>query len=239
MTSGMIQNKEKFLNTVAGRLGRDRRTSGVTRPQWKKQPQWEVFKDYSQDQLLEQLKEQCSRIHTEIEVTTSAQVERVLGEVIERFDGKSLITWDDPRFHEQKLDKYFDKLTGEGKEFYQWEPARGDENIKIAERADIGITFSDMTLAESGTVVLLSDQGKGRSVSLLPEKYIALIPKSTIVPRMTQATHEIHKIAKQEGRFPSCVNFISGPSNSADIEMNLVVGVHGPIQACYIVIEDV
>jgi L-lactate dehydrogenase complex protein LldG len=52
---------------------------------------------------------------------------------------------------------------------------------------------------------------------------------------MTQAARVMRK--KGDG-ISSCVNFITGPSNSAVIEMNLVVGVHGPVHAAYIVIED-
>ncbi|SDY48300.1 L-lactate dehydrogenase complex protein LldG [Evansella caseinilytica] len=93
-------------------------------------------------------------------------------------------------------------------------------------------------MAESGTVVLLSIADKGRSVSLLPGTHLAIIPKSTLVPRMTQANEKIHELAKTSGRMPSCINFISGPSNSADIELRLVVGVHGPVQVTYIIIEE-
>lgn len=238
MTVGTVFNKEKFLNNISKALGRERKTTGVVRPQWKHQPQYEVFKGMTQDELVLQLEEQCELIHTVSKRATSETLPNVLKEVIGEHGGKSIVNWDDPRFAEYTLTDVFEEFANvEGNEFHVWDPAVGCENIKLAERANIGITFSDTTLAESGTVVLFSDKGKGRSVSLLPATYIAIIPKSSIVPRMSQAATEIHHLA-QKGRLPSCINFISGPSNSADIELNLVVGVHGPIKATYIIVED-
>ncbi|WP_227935958.1 LutC/YkgG family protein [Alkalihalobacillus deserti] len=238
MATGSIQNKERFLDQIAKNLGRERRTTPVSRPVWKHQPQHEIFKGFSQDQLVEVLKDQCTNIHTLIEEVTTKSLNGVLEKVIEQLEGRSIVSWDDPRFEEYGVNHYFQSAAAKGIDVHTWDPSVGEENIIKAEKADIGITFSDMTLAESGTVVLFSDKGKGRSVSLLPTNYIAIIPKSTIIPRMTQATSFIHQMQEEQGKVPSCINFISGPSNSADIEMNLVVGVHGPVRAYYLIVED-
>lgn len=237
MATGSIQNKDSFLNQVAKNLGRERRTETVSRPIWKHQPQYEVFKGYSQDQLVDILKEQCTKIHTSVKEVTINSLNEVLEKVIEQMGGKTIINCEDPRFEEYGINGYF-QASSKGYDVYTWNSGSGVENIHKAEKADIGIAFSDITLAESGTVVLFSDKGKGLSVSLLPTNYIAIIPKSTIVPRITQATTFIHNMQKKEGKIPSCINFVSGPSNSADIEMNLVVGVHGPVKAYYIIVED-
>jgi L-lactate dehydrogenase complex protein LldG len=240
MAAGVNNNQEKFLENVANKLGRPRKTAGVNRPSWKQRPQWDVFKDASQDELVKLLKKQCEQIHTDVEETSIANLPQTIAKVISNYNGKSVVTWDDPRFPDYHLDAYFEQERKNNVlDVHVWNPnGTREENIEKAEKADVGITFSDITLAESGTVVLFSDNGKGRSVSLLPTTYIAIIPKTTIVPRMTQATHEIHRRIQRGENVASCVNFISGPSNSADIEMNLVVGVHGPVKATYIIVDN-
>ncbi|MGY3717476.1 LutC/YkgG family protein [Sutcliffiella cohnii] len=234
----MIQNRESFLDNIAKQLNRPKKTSGIARPMWKYQPQWKVLKDATQDELVEVLKKQCEHIHTNFVQATRSNLNERLREVVHELGGGPIVTWDDPRFTDSGIEKELNKWREDGTEVHVWDSALGEENINIAERANVGITFSDQTLAESGTVVLFSGNGKGRSVSLLPTTYIAIIPKSTIVPRMTQVAGAIHNQVENGKKIASCINFISGPSNSADIELNLVVGVHGPIKATYIVVED-
>ncbi|WP_256358013.1 lactate utilization protein C [Bacillus sp. sid0103] len=236
---GMIHNQDKFLNQIASRLGRPRISSPVERPTWKFQPQYEVLKDATQDDLLEVLTEQCKKIHTNLYVTNSKDLSSTLHEVVTDYGGGPIVTWKDERFSEWGLDPLFKKEWPDQKiEVHEWNHSSGEQNIAKAEKANVGITISEITLAESGTVVLFSDENKGRTVSFLPATYIALIPKSTLVPRITQAAQKMREIHKKTSHVASCINFITGPSNSADIELNLVVGVHGPVKASYIVIDD-
>ncbi|KAB7707025.1 lactate utilization protein C [Bacillus aerolatus] len=236
--SGTIQNRDAFLANVASSLGRERKQR-VERPVWKFQPQHHVLKDASQEELVEVLRSQCRLIHAELIETSLADLPKRLAAAVNLYGGGPLSLWKDERFSGFGLDELIHKQwPAEKKEVNIWDPVLGEKNIELAEKANIGITFSDMTLAESGTVVLFSSPDKGRSVSLLPKQYIAIIPKSTIVPRITQAAEAIRGKIEGGEVVPSCINFITGPSNSADIEMNLVIGVHGPVKAAYILVND-
>lgn len=237
--AGTIYNREKFLNQLACRLNRPRITKPVERPTWKYRPQDEVLKDAPPDELLDVLREQCKRIHTSFYTTNRMDLPKTLNEVVTTFGGGPIVTWKDERFSNWGLDSLFKHdWPNQGIKVSEWDYSIGEENIAIAEKANVGITISDITLAESGTVVLFSDENKGRTVSFLPATYIAIVPKSTLVPRMTQAAQKMREIYQDTGHVASCINFITGPSNSADIELNLVVGVHGPVKAAYIVVDD-
>ncbi|WP_285857770.1 LutC/YkgG family protein [Neobacillus cucumis] len=237
--AGTIQNREAFLNQIATRLGRPRISTPVERPSWNFRPQDEVLKDASQDELVEVLKEHCKKIHTTIYTIDRNELSSTLNEVVTNFGGGPVVTWKDERFSQWGLDSLMkQEWPNQNIDVHEWDHTKGEENIAKAEQANVGITISEITLAESGTVVLFSDENKGRTVSFLPATYIALIPKSSIVPRMTQAAQKMREIHQKTGHVASCINFITGPSNSADIELNLVVGVHGPVKATYIVIND-
>ncbi|MCK1991790.1 lactate utilization protein C [Peribacillus muralis] len=233
MVKGTIHNEESFLANIAKNLGRPVIIEGISLPVWKNAPQREVLKQATPNELVEELREQCKRVHTEIHLTDSTQVKHRLDQVIEQLGNGPLIIPKDGRFSEYELD---DLLLE--KDTFVWDYQAGRKNIEKAERANIGITFSEMTLAESATVVLFNSKDHGRSISFLPSCHVSIIPKSTIVPRMTQAAAAIRLKVSRGEVIPSCINFITGPSNSADIEMDLVVGVHGPIKAVYIVVED-
>ncbi|GAA0604695.1 lactate utilization protein LutC [Virgibacillus siamensis] len=233
-----IQNRESFLDNLATKMGRPRRREGVERPNWSVRPQDEVLAGATKDELVDVLQEHCSVIHTNFKRTDREGLLTVLRETIDEFDGKKIVASNDSRNKTFGLDELYSILGAEGNDVHHWDETKGEKNMRVAEQADVGISFSDITLAESGTVTLFNNKHNGRSISLMPRAYIAIIPKSTIVPRMTQATQQIDAENAKGNDVSSCVSFVTGPSNSADIEMNLIVGVHGPVEVTYIVVDD-
>jgi len=85
---------------------------------------------------------------------------------------------------------------------------------------DLGITEADCLLPETGTLVLRSSAEKPRGVSLLPRMHLAIV-----LPEMLRADmHQVFAEAK-DSRY---LVFITGPSRTADIELTVTLGVHGP-----------
>ena len=86
--------------------------------------------------------------------------------------------------------------------------------------ADVGITGVLCAIANTGTLVLTSE--RGRKASLLPMTHIAVVYEEQIVPSMTQA------LERHAQALPSAWVQATGPSRTADIELTLTTGVHGP-----------
>jgi len=233
-----IHNREAFLTAISNQLNRPIKTK-IDRPMWQFQPQHDILKDATQDELVDVLKKQCLNIHTLCSTATKASLASTLQLIVKKLGGGSIITWKDDRYEQQfGLATAFKQFEQHNISHYEWNENTKAENIHQAEQANIGIVISETTLAESASAVLYSDKNRGRTMNFLPENIIVLIPKSTIVPRITQIATKLHQQVQRGEKIPSCILFMSGPSNSADIEMVLIVGVHGPVKAHYIIVED-
>jgi L-lactate dehydrogenase complex protein LldG len=95
---------------------------------------------------------------------------------------------------------------------------------EVAGGADIGLSTAAWAIAETGSLVLESGPGKGRTVTLLPPTYVAVVP----VDRVLRTVPEAIERYAGSGGLPANVCFHTGPSRSGDIEMSLAIGVHGP-----------
>jgi L-lactate dehydrogenase complex protein LldG len=101
---------------------------------------------------------------------------------------------------------------------------------------DAGITSAQAAIAETGTLVLEAVAERHRLVSLLPPVHIAVVYSRNIVLTVGDALRQLHgDDPKQMSR---AITFITGPSRTADIELTLTVGVHGPKELHVIVIEE-
>jgi L-lactate dehydrogenase complex protein LldG len=101
-----------------------------------------------------------------------------------------------------------------------WLPPTADREQLFA--ADIGITTAQWGIAETGTLVLDGDAERHRLASLLPPVHVALLPTARLLATFGEALKTIGV------PLPPAVTFVTGPSRTADIELQLVVGVHGP-----------
>jgi L-lactate dehydrogenase complex protein LldG len=133
-------------------------------------------------------------------------------------EAELLVRWDVEYLEELGADE---PLREAGVEVTLWQEF--SDLREIAGRADIGLSTAVWAIAETGSLVLEHGPGRGRSVTLLPPTYIAILPADRVLRTVPEA------IQKYTGNtLPANVCFHTGPSRSGDIEMSLVVGMHGP-----------
>lgn len=109
---------------------------------------------------------------------------------------------------------------------------------RLAADAELGLTGVDLAIAETGTLVLRSGAGRPRSTSLLPGCHIAIFDRTALIESLGQAgaVLELWHRSEPEGA-GAVISFITGPSRTADIELTLTRGVHGPKEVHAIFVE--
>ena len=101
-------------------------------------------------------------------------------------------------------------------------------------RADCGVSWAKLGVAESGSV-LLHASSEDRRVELCVDVHVVWLAASALVPTLDEAFAALREIS---ARPPAYVSLVSGPSSSADIERILTVGVHGPKALHIVLIGD-
>lgn len=100
-------------------------------------------------------------------------------------------------------------------------------------RFDVGISTAQAAIAETGTLILDSTYERHRLVSLVPPVHIAIVDASRIVETLGDAL----TLLRSKHEISPTVTFITGPSRTADIELTLAIGVHGP-RELYVIINE-
>ena len=92
--------------------------------------------------------------------------------------------------------------------------------------ADAGITGAINAVAETGSIVLAASAGSPRQAGLVPPVHLAVLREDHVLPDLLDLMASLG--GGNHGDLPSNLCLITGPSKSADIELTLVKGVHGP-----------
>ncbi len=99
-------------------------------------------------------------------------------------------------------------------------------DVAAIARADLGITGAVAGIALTGSLVVDSRRAQGRLASLLPKVHLALLRIDQIVPTPGDVLRNMNEFYPDV--LPSNLVMITGPSRSADIELEITEGVHGP-----------
>ena len=106
--------------------------------------------------------------------------------------------------------------------------------------ATVGISGANMAIAETGTIVLVTNEGNADLTTTLPPVHIALFGMDKLVATLDDAVAVLRMLPRSgTGQIiSSYVNWITGPSRSADIEQSLTIGVHGPRELHCVILDN-
>ena len=160
--------------------------------------------------------------------------------LIEEKKAKFIVRSDEEVFRQVPLDNLLESL--EAKVMVMARGQDGESDFVDSfdpTSADLGITGVDYAIAETGTAVILPRKGISRLVSLLPPVHLALVRPSEVLESLDDL-YLLRRLAyhRGQGDMGSYMNFITGPSRTADIEQTLVIGAHGPKETHMIILDE-
>ncbi|GIP35261.1 LUD domain-containing protein [Paenibacillus sp. J2TS4] len=261
--AGTMTGRDEFMRRIAGRLGRTEPLS--TAPQRTSQGVPEFYGDLrlNKEEKLQMFIRNWTALTGKVWVVPREEaqsgIRQCLQEVLVEQGVTKVSRWDHPQLNRLELDSW---LAEEGVKVVPWsgdQPANGGTDpahewkpathasgpnwaqrsalLRQTEQCQLGMVWPEYAVANSGTLVLLSQGGSGRSVSLLTNILFAVFHADQLVSRMGEAFAGIREAYPGMKDLPSSINLITGPSRSADIENDLTIGIHGPGKVCAVILE--
>ncbi len=242
-----MTTRAEFLRRVRQEMARTRGLFPVTTAERPAAPA--ALVEGIRRQLLERWPAALERFREEFEqvggvfyhATGMEDVHAAVSRITKERDARRVITWS-PSLLGSGLAS---RLRADGLEVVEEPPdgATREECMRFrqaASQAEIGVTGADLAVAETGSLVVISGTGKARSVSLLPPYHVAIFGKAALVESLEQAGVIFEALHRDPDRRMSgaSINFITGPSRTADIELTLTRGVHGPKEVHAIFVES-
>jgi len=107
-------------------------------------------------------------------------------------------------------------------------------------QANVGITGANFLAAEEGVIGICTNEGNARLVSSLPEEHLIVTGINKIIPSLDDASVIMLMLGIYGLGMPTTTynSLISGPSRTADIQMNLVLGMHGPSKVHVLLLDN-
>ena len=168
--------------------------------------------------LIQRFSQELTTLNGEFTLCKRDQLSDRIMEQLQKLEVTSILSWDEEHLPAELLDN----LQAAGiRVVHEFNP-----DIRA------GLTSAEAGIAETGTLMLTLEKGKPQYVSLIPEIHFAVINAQDITGDIYQA------VASDKLKRASMITLISGPSRTADIEMTLTIGVHGPRQVHVFCLQD-
>jgi len=218
---------EQSRERIFARLAAGSRQASAPIPQPDPMP----VETYSRTEKIEKLKTLMEAMRTEVHVTDAQNWIHKLEEILQTRELKSLVYppqttlgdtleshWGNDRSDLPQLIPYEKEIEG-----------FKDRLFTI----DAGITTTAGAIADPGALILWPSKKEPRLVSLVPSIHIAVLEADKIFSSFLEAMQK----EKWSTKMPTNIVLISGPSKTADIEMTLAFGVHGPRELIVLILE--
>lgn len=189
------------------------------------------LKQWSHEEKIETLKSKLEAVRSEVYIARKDDWTSVLLDVAKNKQIKSLL-YSPNTAPVNAVGNLFQEGNESSTSLVEYEGSIESFKDKLFE-TDAAITSTCGAIAENGALILWPDKNEPRLMSLVPPIHIAVIDAANISGTFSEAMES----GKWTEGMPSNVVLISGPSKTADIELLLAFGVHGPKELVVIIIN--